>query len=143
AGLATLGTTAFPYLGGWLVDHGWWRAIFLLAIPFVICAFFGLRRIRELSPAVGHFAVDVRGALLAVTGLGGVIYAATAGGTSGWLSTRVLVTGGLGLLALAALVPVERRVPSPMLRLALFRSRQFDAINVATVLFYGALGAAG
>jgi MFS family permease len=30
-----------------------------------------------------------------------------------------------------------------MLRLSLFASRQFDAINVATVLFYGALTAAG
>ena len=29
-----------------------------------------------------------------------------------------------------------------MLRTALFRSRQFDAINAATVLFYGALAAA-
>ena len=30
-----------------------------------------------------------------------------------------------------------------MLRLSLFQSRQFDAINVATILFYGALSAAG
>ncbi len=143
AGLATLGTTAFPYLGGWLVDHASWRYIFLLAIPFIVCAFFGLRRVPETRPADRNLFVDVRGALLAVIGLGGVIYAATVGGTSGWGSAAVVVTGALGLLALMALVPVERRLAAPMLRLSLFRSRQFDAINVATVLFYGALGAAG
>ena len=49
----------------------------------------------------------------------------------------------VGGLALAALVPVERRRRAPMLRLSLFASRQFDAINATTVLFYGALTAAG
>jgi MFS family permease len=42
----------------------------------------------------------------------------------------------------AALLPVERRLRAPMLRLSLFASRQFNAINVTTVLFYGALSAA-
>jgi MFS family permease len=41
------------------------------------------------------------------------------------------------------LVPAERRRRAPMLRLSLFSSRQFDAINVVTLLFYGALTAAG
>ena len=31
----------------------------------------------------------------------------------------------------------------PMLRLSLFASRQFSAINLTTLLLYGALGAAG
>jgi hypothetical protein len=44
----------------------------------------------------------------------------------------------VGVVSLAALVPVERRLGAPMLRLSLFVSRQFDAINVTTVLFYGA-----
>jgi hypothetical protein len=40
------------------------------------------------------------------------------------------------------LVPTERRLRNPMLRLSLFRSRQFTAINVMTLLYYGALSAA-
>lgn len=42
----------------------------------------------------------------------------------------------------AAALP-ERHRKHPLLRAALFRSRQFDAINVATLVFYGALAAAG
>jgi predicted MFS family arabinose efflux permease len=55
----------------------------------------------------------------------------------------VLVSGVIGVAALVALVPVERRVRDPMLRLSLFTSPQFDAINLITLLFYGALAAAG
>jgi Na+/melibiose symporter-like transporter len=80
---------------------------------------------------------------LAVVGLSGVIYALTAGSESGWGSPGVIAAGVVGVAGLAALVPVERRLKAPMLRLSLFASRQFDAINVTTVLFYGALSAAG
>ena len=55
----------------------------------------------------------------------------------------MLVTGVIGVGALLALLPVERRLRDPMVRLSLFASRQFDAINVTTFLLYGALGAAG
>jgi hypothetical protein len=59
----------------------------------------------------------------------------------GPLSTKVVVVAAARVL-LAALLPVERRLRAPMLRLSLFLSRQFDALNVAAVLLYGALGAA-
>jgi Na+/melibiose symporter-like transporter len=86
--------------------------------------------------------VDIAGALLTVVGLGGVIYALTAGPDSGWLSAPVLVTAIIGVASLVALVPAERRQRAPTLKLALFVSRQFDAINVMTLLYYGALSAA-
>jgi hypothetical protein len=88
-------------------------------------------------------SVDATGGLLAVVGLGGLIYALTEAPASGWTSGPVLVTGLVGLAALAALVPVEQRRRLPMLHTDLFRSRTFDAINVATLVFYGALAAAG
>jgi len=46
------------------------------------------------------------------------------------------------VVCLVALIPVENRQAAPMLRTALFRIRQFVAINAATLLFYGALSAA-
>jgi predicted MFS family arabinose efflux permease len=82
------------------------------------------------------------GAVLAILGLGAVIYALTAGPGSGWSSSPVVVTGVIGVASLLALLPVERRLRDPMIRLSLFASRQFDAINVTTFLLYGALGAA-
>lgn len=143
AGLATLGTTVGPYAGGWLTDHVSWRAVFLLNPPLIVAALLVLRYIPETGKERRPLSLDAAGALLAMVGLGGVIYALTAGPASGWLSVPVLVAAVAGVVCLAALVPAERRRRAPMLRLSLFVSRQFDAINVMTVLLYGALYAAG
>lgn len=142
AGLATLGTTVGPYAGGWLTDHVSWRALFLLNPPLILAGLIVLRYVPDTGDERRPLSLDVPGALLAVAGLGGVIYALTAGPASGWASAPVLVAAVAGAVGLAALVPAERRRRAPMLRLSLFASRQFDAINVMTVLLYGALYAA-
>jgi EmrB/QacA subfamily drug resistance transporter len=143
AGLATIGSTVGPYAGGWLVDHAGWRWIFLLNIPLILLGLLALKWVPESDDEPRPLSVDVTGALLAVVGIGGVIFALTRGAASGWADPAVLIAGIAGVVALAALVPAERRAPAPMVRLSLFGSRQFDAINVTTVLFYGALAAGG
>ncbi len=143
AGLATLGMTVGPYAGGWLVDHGSWRYLFLLNLPLILAALWMLRHVPEVERSGRPLALDVAGGALSVIGLAGVVYALMAGPATGWLSGPTLAAAVVGVGCLAALVPVERRQPSPMLRLSLFESRQFDAINVTTAVLYGALGAAG
>lgn len=143
AGISTLGTTLGPYGAGWLVDHASWRWMFLLNLPLVAAALWALRGVPASAGARRPLSVDVTGALLAVVGLGGVVYALTAAPEAGWTAWPVLAPGLLGLACLTALVPVERRRRAPMLRTELFRSRPFNAINAATLLFYGALAAVG
>jgi EmrB/QacA subfamily drug resistance transporter len=143
AGLTTLAATIGPYVGGWLVDHVSWRWVFLLDLPLILLALAALRRVPETSGARRSPSLDIVGALLAILGLGGLIYAVTEGAGAGWSSARILVAFVVGGLSLVALVPTERRRRAPMLRLSLFSSRQFDAVNVTTVLFYGAVSAAG
>jgi EmrB/QacA subfamily drug resistance transporter len=142
AGISTLGTTLGPYGAGWLVDHASWRYVFLLNLPLIAAAVWLLRHVPDTDLERRPLSVDVIGALLAVAGLVGVIYALTAGPDTGWATGPVLAPGVLGLVCLAALIPVERRLPVPMLRRQLFRSRPFVAINAATALFYGTLAAA-
>ena len=142
AGLSTLTTTVGPYVGGLLVDHASWRWVFLLNVPLILVALIVLRRVPETNGPRRTLSLDAVGALLAFFGLGGLIYALTDGAESGWGSTAILLAFAVGGLSLVALVPAEHRRRAPMLKLSLFASRQFDAINVATVLFYGALTAA-
>ena len=139
AGLSTLATTVGPYAGGWLVDHASWRWVFLLNLPLIALALIALRRVPENGGERRSLSLDAVGALLAVVGLGGVVYGLTDGAQAGWGSPRILIALIAGVVCLVALVPAERRRRAPMLRLSLFASRQFDAINVVTVLFYGAL----
>lgn len=144
AGLATLGATLGPYVGGWLVDQGpgAWRWVFVLNVPLILIALATLRHVPEAFKVGRDLSLDVAGASLALLGLGGLIYALTEAPESSWSSPRVIATLLVGILAFVTLVPVEQRRRAPMLRLSLFRSRQFDAINVSTVLLYGALAAA-
>jgi EmrB/QacA subfamily drug resistance transporter len=143
AGLSTLGTTVGPYAGGWLVDHGSWRWLFLLNGPLIVAGLLALRLVPESGRPDVRSAPDLVGSLLAAVGLGGLIFALTEGTAHGWSSAPVLLASAAAVVCLAALVPVERRLAAPMLRLSLFSSRQFDAINSVTVLFYGALAASG
>jgi EmrB/QacA subfamily drug resistance transporter len=144
AGLASLGGLLIgPFAGGWLVDHVSWRAVFLLNVPLIGGALLALVPLPESAARRGRFTLDGIGALLAVIGLAGLIDGLTAGPTLGWTSPRVVAGLVVGALCLLALVPAERRVREPMIKLSLFASRQFSAINVATVVFYGALAAGG
>jgi EmrB/QacA subfamily drug resistance transporter len=142
AGLATIATTVGPYAGGWLVDNASWRWVFMLNVPLIVGALLFLLRVPE-NVDRRPLSTDATGALLAIAGLVGLIYGLTEGAASGWTDATVIVALVLGIAALVSLVPVERRAGQPMLRLSLFASRQFDAINATTLLYYGALAAAG
>ena len=142
AGLATLGGTVGPYVAGWLVEHASWRWLFALNLPLILAALFALRGVPEADAAHRPLRLDVRGAMLAVIGIGGVSYALIDGAASGWINPGVIAAASLGTVSLMALLPVERHAPAPMLPLSLFASRQFSAVNVTTILFYGALSAA-
>ncbi|MGY1694665.1 MULTISPECIES: DHA2 family efflux MFS transporter permease subunit [unclassified Geodermatophilus] len=142
AGLASLGTLFGPFVGGWLVDHTSWRAVFLLNVPLLLLALLALLPVPESRATRGRTSLDGIGAALAVIGLAAVIDGLTVAAKHGWTSPRVIAELVVGVLCLVALVPVERRVRTPMLDVSLFTSRQFSAINVATVLQYGAQYAA-
>jgi EmrB/QacA subfamily drug resistance transporter len=141
AGLATLGMTVGPYLGGWLSDTYSWRWLFLLNAPLVIAALLVLRGVPDSRDPRAGGRPDVPGSLLTAVGFGGLIYALTEGAATGWSRPSVVVAGLVGIACLVTLFPFEAKRRHPMLQLRLFKSRQFDAINAGTLLFYGALSA--
>src|SRR5262249_55161961 len=83
--------------------------------------------------------LDWAGALLAAVGLGGVVYALLESSNLGWRNAKVAGALAMAVVALAALVAVERRVPGPMLRLELFKSRTVAGAHLAPLCPYGAL----
>jgi MFS family permease len=128
-----------PVLGGWLVEGISWRIAFLIAPAMAIVA---------IPIALGHVPesrdpeakrLDLAGALLATTGLGGVVYALIESSAFGFGHPAVLAALLLGTVSLSAFVFVERRGKDPMVPPSLFRSRDFDGANLVTLLFYMAL----
>jgi EmrB/QacA subfamily drug resistance transporter len=131
-----------PVLGGWLIDLGSWRGIFLLNVPLAAAAI-GLawRSIPNDSDG-GDLSLDVLGGSLATLALGGLTWALTIGsGRSGW-TTGAVVVAVLAAALLIVFVLVEARSGErAMMPLSLFASRSFVGLTLLTLLLYGALGA--
>src|SRR3954470_2831976 len=61
--------------------------------------------------------LDLRGALLATTSLGSIVFAITQAGGAGWTSAQTTLFGLGGLAGLAAFAALERRTDTPLLRI--------------------------
>ena len=73
-----------PVLGGWLIDLGSWRGIFLLNVPLAAAAIALAWRHIPKDCDGGDLALDVPGGALATLALGGLTWALTVGsGRSG------------------------------------------------------------
>jgi len=140
AGLSGVTTAVGPLLGGWLVQSVSWRAIFFLNLPLAGAAIWAALRYLPPTPGRSGIRLDIAGASAAAVGIGGVTFALIEGPARGW-SLPAVAAAGVGVAALLAFVPLERR-PSAMLPLSLFRSRTFTAANLTTLAVYAALGSA-
>jgi EmrB/QacA subfamily drug resistance transporter len=140
AGLSGVTTAIGPLLGGWLVQSVSWRAIFFLNLPLGAAAIWTALRFLPPTPGREGVRLDVAGATAAAVGIGGVTFALIEGPARGW-SWPALLAAGLGVAALLAFIPLERR-PLAMLPLSLFRSRTFTAANLTTLTVYAGLGCA-
>lgn len=136
SGLSTLG----PPIGGILVDTAGWRAMFLVNVPLVVLgAWLAWRYMAESrdDTATGEF--DWLGAFVAVLAVGGLAFGATRGQQRQWTDPVAFIVIGVGLVAMVAFPILMARRKHPLVPLRLFRIRSFSAINLSTLLIYGAL----
>ncbi len=139
AGASALTTAVGPVLGGWLVEVASWRAIFFINVPIAIATMLLAARWVPESRNPSSGALDARGALLAVTGLGLLVYGLTRASTLGWRDAWVAAAMLGSVLLLVLFVRAEARAASPMMPLVLFRSSTFSGANGITLLLYFAL----
>lgn len=128
-----------PVLGGWLIDLGSWRAIFLINLPLALVAILMALRYVPSEREHGGAPLDLGGGALVTAGLGGLTWALTvATGPGGWTRGAFLASVASGGL-LAWFVHVERRKrDGALIPMELFASRSFIGLNTFTFLLYGA-----
>jgi EmrB/QacA subfamily drug resistance transporter len=141
SGFSAITTAIGPVSGGWLVEHVSWRAVFFLNVPLaVIVLVLSVRFMDESRDPSRTTQIDWRGAVLAILGLGGLVFGLLEWPPLG--ASHPLVLGALatGACSLVLLFIVEYRTENPMLPLTLFRSRPFALANILTLFLYAALG---
>jgi EmrB/QacA subfamily drug resistance transporter len=140
SGFTAITTAIGPVLGGWLIEHISWQAVFFINLPIaLVVLLICFRFVPESRDQDATKRLDWLGAILATSSLGLIVY--------GLIESSRLGFGGESLTALIAGIVTlvlflvwETRARNPMLPLTLFRSRNFAAANLLTLFLYGALG---
>ncbi|MFH9295672.1 MFS transporter [Streptomyces sp. NPDC017520] len=139
--VSSLGFAAGPLFGGFVLDHFWWGAIFLINIPVALFALAAVARLVPESKSGQGERPDLLGALLSTIGMTAVVFAIISGPEHGWASGQVLLTASLGVAVLAGFVLWELRVPHPMLDMHFFRNQKFvGAVAGAILVAFGMTG---
>ena len=135
---AALGIPLGPIIGGWLLDHYAWNAVFLVNLPVIaITLLMGALLVPESrNPALAR--LDPPGAALSTTGLAALLYAIIEAPSHGWSAATLLAVAAAGVL-LSAFVTWEARCARPMLDLRLFAQARFSAAILSVTLVYFAL----
>ncbi len=103
--------------GGLLTELADWRMIFYVNLPVAVAlAVAALTVVPADTNKPKWRGLDLRGAILATTSLGAIVYAITQTGAAGWTSAQTLVIGIAGIAGLAAFVAHERRTEEPLLQ---------------------------
>ena len=140
SGFSAITAAIGPAVGGWLIEHVSWRAVFFINIPLaVLVILISLRRVAESSNDKKE-RLDWFGAVLGALGLGALVYGLIESSRLGFTSPAVVTALIAAVLILSGFLLWEARIHNPMLPLALFRSRTFAGANLLTFLLYGALG---
>ena len=130
-----------PIVGGWLLEHFSWAAIFIAMAPVAAAAVILAAVAVPGSKDPDAAAVDVPGLLLSSAAMALLVFTIIEAPTYGWAAGRS-VAGFAGSAALlAAFIVAERRTAHPMLDVALFRNLRFSAASGAvTVSFFTLFG---
>ncbi|NLX09602.1 MAG: MFS transporter [Chloroflexi bacterium] len=136
-----LGMGIGPLLGGYLLEHFEWSALFFVNLPVVAIALVGGFFFVEESRDEAAPPPDVPGVLLSIVGLFALVYGIIEAGVHGWGASQVMITLGVAAVVLIVFFVWESRAKNAMLPLYLFRNRSFTGANVAiTLMFFGMLG---
>ncbi|ADH97849.1 MDR family MFS transporter [Salisediminibacterium selenitireducens] len=132
-----------PTLSGFIVDQYPWRLLFFIVLPIalidLVVAYFVLKNVtKQTFPTI-----DIKSIMLSTFGFGGLLFAFSYAGTTGWTSWEVLVSTGVGGVTLTWFILRQLRIPEPILEFRVFRYSIFALSNViGIVVFMSMIGAA-
>ncbi|KIE27013.1 transporter [Streptomyces sp. MUSC 125] len=125
--VAAVGAAVGPLLGGFLLEHFWWGAVFLVNIPLMLVSLPVGRILLPESRGDRNGPWDITGALMAAGGLFGVVYGVKRlGGGEPAVSPFTVLPLAVGVVLLFFFVRRQRRLPHPLVDLRMFRRPAFS-----------------
>jgi EmrB/QacA subfamily drug resistance transporter len=141
AGFSGVSAAIAPFVGGWLLQAGSWRAIFLINVPVAaVTAWTTRRHVPESRDASLSGKADWPGALAGAAALAATTYAIIVLPAAGAASPQFAAAAALAAASWAAFAVIEGRASHPMLPPAIFAPVRFRAANAVTFVVNGALG---
>ncbi|MEV7924310.1 MFS transporter [Kitasatospora sp. NPDC088779] len=137
--VAMIGLVGGPVLGGALIAHFWWGAVFLLNVPVAAVAI--IAAVVLMPESKGPWRrPDLPGMVLSMAGMTALVWSIIVLPRDGITSPGTLGTLAVGVLALAGFAVRQVRTDSPMVPLGLFRNRVFTGASFSLVLLTFATG---
>lgn len=142
AAVAGAGIGLGPLLGGLLLEHFWWGAVFLINVPVVVIALgsgaFLVPESRDPRPR----RADIPGAVLSMGAVTALVYGIIEAPSAGWLAGSTLAAAGASVVLIGLFVWRELTTAHPMLDLRFFRNPRFSAGTAAIgIVFFALFGA--
>jgi EmrB/QacA subfamily drug resistance transporter len=136
-----VGIAVGPIVGGWLLERFSWSSVFYALAPIaalgvvLVIASVPTSRDPEAPPA------DRIGLALSTAAMALLIYTIIEAPNHGWVATRSVVGFVLAVALVVGFVAWERRAPSPLLDVGLFRNLRFSvASGAVTITFFSLMG---
>lgn len=129
----SIGAALGPTMGGFLIEHFWWGAVFLVNVPVaVVFLAVGASVLPEFRDPV-RAGLDPASVVLSVIAVLAVVYGLQQSADSG-IDVQHVIAVGIGALSGWLFIRRQARLPHPLLDLELFASREVRVILVALVL---------
>jgi EmrB/QacA subfamily drug resistance transporter len=130
-----------PIVGGWLLEHFSWAAIFVAMAPVAAAAAILVALVVPTSRDPGAAAADIPGLVLSSAAMALLVFTIIEAPAYGWGTARSAAGFAGSAVLLAAFIVRERVAAHPMLDVRLFRNLRFSAASGAvTVSFFTLFG---
>ncbi|HEY3957282.1 MAG TPA: MFS transporter [Streptosporangiaceae bacterium] len=130
-----------PIVGGWLLEHYSWAAIFIAMVPVAAVAAVMVALAAPTSKDPDAAAADLPGLVLSSATMALLVFTIIEAPAYGWTAGRSVAGFAGSAVLLAAFIVRERRAAHPMLDVGLFRNLRFSAASGAvTVSFFTLFG---